>query len=112
MDFTFDQFTFAYITLAFVVTLVVGVWIGWSIQAHRAQQAIQAKLHAEMIAVRAGAEARFKDERLNGIERSQNEMLRSLRQLNQHLEFGSPGLPLLSANRNTNHFSQADGFSA
>lgn len=112
MDFTFDQFNLAYLVLSLVVTLVVGVWIGWSIQAHRAQQAIQAKLNAEMIAARAGMEARFKDERLNGIERSQNEMLRSLRQLNQRLEFGSPGLPLLQANRNTNHYSQADGFSA
>ena len=84
-DLLHDEFTFAYLGLAFFFVLLGGVWIGWMMQSHRAQQAMQAKYHAEMIAARAGNDARSKDERLTAIERTQGDILRGVRELNKAL---------------------------
>lgn len=85
-----DEFAFAYLGLAFFFFLLLGVWIGWIMQAHRAQRAIQEKHNAEMIAVRAGYDARSKDERLTAIERTQLETLRGLRELSKALCINEP----------------------
>ena len=80
-----DELSFFYLGLAFLSCLLVGILIGWMLQAHRAQRAIQEKYDAERIAVRAGCDARSKDERLTAIERAQLEILRGLRELSKTL---------------------------